>query len=238
MFDLNAIQNAVGSLLGPKVVSPLPQDLNLSNKNNMSTAQLKSMFSQAYDMLDPKAALKKIAPNPAAPVQAQSVLGAQTAPGVPPYLAKLPKDPGQQYNELIEQAGQQTGVPPTLLKGMLAHESMQFNPKYTGGYHTDGSGRGVAAIDKNAHPEIPDDQAFNPSFAIPWAAKMLKSYYDQEGNWTNALRRYNGGGNYASSQPGYAGVPVTKRTMDYAANVLKQAKTYGTDQASMSAIQN
>jgi len=179
---------------------------------------------------------------------ASRVLGSQTSvfpsitptstsnqENIPQYLAQKQNDPGLGYNGLISDAAKSTNVPASLLKAVLAHESMQFTPKYVGGYHTDGTGRGVAGIDKKWHPEITDEQAFSPAFAVPWMAKTLAGYYKQEGNWSNALKRYNGGGNYNSTQPGYAGVPINQRTQNYSDNVLKQANNYGTNQATMSA---
>lgn len=145
----------------------------------------------------------------------------------PTQLAQLQNDPGAQYNDVISKAAQENNMPAPVLKAVLAHESMQFNPKYVGGYHTDQYGRGVAGIDKRAHPEISDQQAFDPNFAIPYAAHLLSGYHNQQGDWGGALRQYNGGGNYASTQPGYQGVPVNQRTMDYMNNVYQQALKYG-----------
>lgn len=133
---------------------------------------------------------------------------------------------GQEYNPVIEKAANEYGVPAALLKAVLARESMQFTPKYVGGYHTDGTGRGIAGIDKKWHPEVTDEQAFDPNYAIPYAAKLLSGYKKQQGDWGKALRYYNGGGNFDSDAPGFQGVPIKQRTMDYMNNVYKQAMTY------------
>lgn len=171
----------------------------------------------------------------------QAVMGgqAQAAPAQPipsptPSDQQFPQQliqdnslPGADYDQVINKAGGEQGVPPAVLKAVLAHESMQFDPKYVGGYHTDQHGRGIAGIDDRAHPEITNAQAFDPNFAIPYAAKLLSGYHKQQGDWGGALREYNGGGNYASTAPGYQGVPINQRTMDYMNNVYKQAQTFG-----------
>lgn len=141
-------------------------------------------------------------------------------------LANIPNDPGAQYNGIITKASKKYAVPASLLKGVLAHESMQFNPKYVNGYHTDGTGRGIAGIDKVAHPEVSDEQAFDPNYAVNWAANYLSGLKQQEGTWQGTLRRYNGGGNYNSQAPGYEGVPIAQRTQEYANNVYQQAQKF------------
>lgn len=39
-----------------------------------------------------------------------------------------------------------------------------------------GYDRGIAQINSHAHPEVTDQQAFDPNFAIPWAANLLGRY--------------------------------------------------------------
>lgn len=89
-------------------------------------------------------------------------------------------------------------VPEAILAGLIKKES-----EFRNVWGTDGSGRGIAQIDAYWHPEVPDNKAFEPSYALPWAAKYLKGLKDEYGNWYNALRAYNGGSNYASWGAGY-----------------------------------
>ena len=131
-------------------------------------------------------------------------------------LANVPEE----YSQEIINAANANGIKPETLAGMLAKESWDFNPKYVSGYHQDGSGRGIAGIDKAAHPEIPDEQAFNPKFSINWAAKELGSLKNATGSEFDALRPYNGG------LSGYNRPNVAGTTNKYASDVLERAKTH------------
>ncbi len=131
-------------------------------------------------------------------------------------LANVPEE----YSQEIINAANANGIKPETLAGMLAKESWDFNPKYVSGYHQDGSGRGIAGIDKAAHPEIPDEQAFNPKFSINWAAKELGSLKEATGSEFDALRAYNGGLS-GYNQPNVAGI-----TNKYASDILERAKTH------------
>lgn len=134
---------------------------------------------------------------------------------------------------IIKQASEQYKLPPEVLTALLAKESIQFQPQYITGYHTDGTGRGIAGIDKNAHPEVTDQQAFDPEFSINWMANMLSRYRDAEGgNLDNALRRYNGGPGYASDRMAnsqiarYRGRTVADVTNEYLNNIKQQAQAF------------
>lgn len=105
-------------------------------------------------------------------------------------------------------------VPEALLAGLIKKES-----EFRNIWGTDGSGRGIAQIDAFWHPEVPDNKAFEPSYALPWAAKYLKALKDEYGNWYNALRAYNGGSNYASWGVGYI-------TTLYANTIYEFAREY------------
>lgn len=105
-------------------------------------------------------------------------------------------------------------VPEAILAGLIKKES-EFRNVW--GY--DGTGRGMAQIDAYWHPEVSDNEAFEPSYALPWAAKYLKALKEENGNWYNALRAYNGGSNYASWSVGYI-------TTVYANTIYEFAREY------------
>lgn len=124
------------------------------------------------------------------------------------------------YIQVIQKAAQQTGVPAQVLAAALWRESAGFNPKYITGRHTDGTGRGIAGIDAVQRKDVPDSVAYDPNQAIPWMANTLKSYQQAEnGNTYNALRRYNGGPNYARQAIGFDKKStidqLTKKHADY-----------------------
>src|SRR4030042_4774145 len=73
-------------------------------------------------------------------------------------------DPQTSILDLILRASQETGVDANLLAGLLAQESM-FNPQAIFGQQGNRD-RGIAQISERWHPEVPDQQALDPNFAI------------------------------------------------------------------------
>src|SRR5205085_543611 len=97
------------------------------------------------------------------------------------------------YATQINAAAVQNGLDPWELAAVFKHES-GFDPKAD-----NGADRGIAQINRAAHPAITDAQAFNPAFAIPWAARYLRGLLNSSGSWTGALRAYNTGSPQAST---------------------------------------
>lgn len=112
-------------------------------------------------------------------------------------------------------------VPEAILAGLIKKES-----EFRNIWGFDGTGRGIAQIDSYWHPEVSDNEAFEPSYALPWAAKYLKGLKEEYGNWYNALRAYNGGPNYASWNRGYGGMAVAYITTLYADTIYQFASEY------------
>jgi len=106
---------------------------------------------------------------------------------------------------LIRSAAEQAGVPPNLLLRLLQHES-NLNPQAVsvnrGGSAPGSRDRGIAQINDYWHPEVTDQQASDPQFAIPWAAHYLAARYDECGSWSGAAQAYNSGS--CSGAPAYA----------------------------------
>ncbi len=116
------------------------------------------------------------------------------------------------YLAQIYAAEQASGVPHGLLAGLVAQES-GGNPGATG-FDSGGSvDRGIVQINSQAHPQVSDAQAYDPAFAIPWAASQLASLKTSTGTWTGALEAYNSGS--AGGAPGYA------------TSVMDKARAYG-----------
>ncbi|PWU06087.1 MAG: hypothetical protein C5B43_02290 [Verrucomicrobia bacterium] len=83
------------------------------------------------------------------------------------------------YKTLITASAQKYGLSPSLLASLLFTEhGFSKDP----GWNKNGSGanvswdRGPAQINTVAHPEVSDEQALDPNFAIPWAAKTLSGH--------------------------------------------------------------
>ena len=86
------------------------------------------------------------------------------------------------------------------------------------------TGRGVAGIDKKFHPEVSDQQAFDPSFAVDWMGQYLSAIVKKNGGDVySALREYNGGPNFASQRPGYQGRTVSELTKTHADAIMAHA---------------
>jgi hypothetical protein len=124
----------------------------------------------------------------------------------------------------IARSAAKYGIPADVLSAALARESANFKDKYVYGYHVDGTGRGVAGIDKQYHPEVSDAQAFDPVFSIDWEAQQLSQLAKKNGgDIYSALREYNGGPNFASSRIGYEGRTVSELTRAHADAIMAHA---------------
>lgn len=102
-----------------------------------------------------------------------------------------------EYAPIILQASQKYGVDPNLLAAVLIQES-QFNPRAV----NPGSGDyGMAQINLKSHPGVTKEQAFDPNFAIPFAAQLVKGGLDKfGGDYNRAIASYNVGKGGASVQ--------------------------------------
>ena len=88
------------------------------------------------------------------------------------YCQILPK---QYIRELIIKASKKYDLPASLIASILFTES---------GFRTNAlnnDDRGVAQINRPAHPEVTDEQAYNPEFAIDWMARKLRGDIDYFG---------------------------------------------------------
>lgn len=199
----NPIDEALAKLRGDTTyVSPIPQDQTLD------TPRKQADFSwQQFS--------KKAPPVPG------MVLAAQTSPST--FAQANATTP---YADVIEKTAAKYGIDPYSFAALLKAESGGFQDKYIHGYHRDGTGRGIAAIDKKYHPEVSDEQAFDPNFAIDWAGNKMSQLQKTAGNPRDALRMYNGGGNYDSPQIGYGGRTVRDNTNAYADAIEGVAKTF------------
>lgn len=115
------------------------------------------------------------------------------ASGKKSYKQVLPEQQGFNYSPLIETSSKKYNVPLPVLLSLLFTES-GYNPKaYNNG------DRGIAQISRVWNPQITDEQAYDPNFAIPWAAKTLRDNLDYYGgDWNRAIAAYNVGRGGAS----------------------------------------
>lgn len=113
------------------------------------------------------------------------------------------------YSGLIVSSARANGVPPSLLAGLLSHES-GFNPQATGVNTAPvrSTDRGIAQINNLAYPNVSNAQAYDPSYAIPFAAQKLAAAKKNCGTWSGALQVYNSG--QCSGDPGYSSAVLSK----------------------------
>lgn len=100
--------------------------------------------------------------------------------------------PDSSYADMIAQAEQQYGIPSGLLRALLTWES-GLNPLARGVNPGGSVDRGIAQINSRWHPEVSDAEAYNPQYAIPWAAQYLAQLHSQCGDWPEAVQAYNVG---------------------------------------------
>jgi hypothetical protein len=118
-------------------------------------------------------------------------------------------------------------IPGHLLQKLGCHES-GHDPVAQG--YVDSSDEGWAQISLTNHPQITQAKAWTPSFAIPWAANYLKTFFvNTYPDWDAALASYNIGTSYAaqwaragkpsSGGPIFSGYDLWSRATAYVAGV-------------------
>lgn len=98
-----------------------------------------------------------------------------------------------QIGQMLDKASEKYGIPDNILKAVAWQES-GWNSKALSfdGQH----GKGVMQIDDRSHEFARTPDVFDPAKNIDYGAEYLKSLYDKTGSWQEALKRYNGGGDY------------------------------------------
>jgi len=105
----------------------------------------------------------------------------------------------QRLAQLVAQAESRYGIPQGLLARIISVESA-WNPAATA-YDKNGSvDRGIAQIN-SIHTDVSNAQAYDPTFAIPWAARFLAYWRSKCGSWDAAVQAYNLG--HCGSDPSY-----------------------------------
>lgn len=122
------------------------------------------------------------------------------------------------FRKRIENVEDRHGLPRGVLGRKSSWES-GFDPVALG---PDKKDRGIAQINRDAHPDVSDEEAFTPSFALPWAGRYLASLKagieEEAGTMKAARAAYNTGRTVALQwmRDGFpsAGGPVNERGED------------------------
>ena len=101
------------------------------------------------------------------------------------------------YQQDIQDAASQYGVPPAVLAGVIAHES-GFNPSAINHDSNGTVDRGIAQLNSAYYPA---SLANNPVQAIYKAANILSQHHSQCGSWSGAIAAYNLG--HCGPNPSY-----------------------------------
>ncbi len=103
-----------------------------------------------------------------------------------------PNPSKQQIGGMLDQASQKYGIPPNILKAVAFKES-GWNPNARG---DGGASFGMMQIFTRAHPDYDAARgARDPAYNIDYAARFLSGLGRRHGgNWSEAVRAYNGSG--------------------------------------------
>jgi hypothetical protein len=94
-----------------------------------------------------------------------------------------------------EEMGSTIEIPDHLLQRLGGHES-GHDPVAQG--YIDIHDEGEDQISLTNHPDITQQQAWTPSFSIPWTARALRKFYVNEvADWDGVIASHNVGGFYA-----------------------------------------
>lgn len=117
------------------------------------------------------------------------------------------------YRPLFDRASANYGIPPGLLMRQGEVESA-LNPDAV---NSSSNATGIMQIVPRWHPEVGTSGALDPARAIPYAAKILRGWFEQFGSWELALAAYNAGpGNVTK----YGGIPPFAETQNYVRKIL------------------
>lgn len=119
----------------------------------------------------------------------------------------------RQFKPLFDAASSKYGIPAGLLLRQAEIES-GLDPKA----RSSAGAVGIMQIIPKWHPTLGEAGALDPAHAIPYAAKILRGWYDQfGGSWTYALAAYNAGPGNVNK---YGGVPPFAETRTYISKIL------------------
>lgn len=118
----------------------------------------------------------------------------------------------------VEFYAKKYGIPVGLAKALIGQES--------GGRDDAVSPKGAVGrmqIHLPSHPNVTQEQARDPDFAMDYGFKLLSGHQKKFGSWRLALAAYNAGPGAVSK---YGGVPPYQETQNYVKNVLTKAGAF------------
>ena len=139
------------------------------------------------------------------------------------------RKPPKKYSDQILASTKENKVDPSLVAAILIQESgynpkPKDNPSYDKAGNIVGYDRGIAQINSYWHPEVTDEQAYDPIWAIAWLTRQLKSDIDYFGDINRGLAAYNvgrGGANVKGKEL-FGGGPKGQTYIDNVARNLTE----------------
>ena len=158
-------------------------------------------------------------------VDAQGVLHFSNVPNDRRYVRLAEKKRSapriRSYDLLIFEAADAHGVPPALVKAVVATES-SFNPRAVSAKGAQGLMQLMPATARSLGVEQPLHVEQN----LDGGVRYLRSLIDRYGDWTRALAAYNAG---PTAVDRYGGVPPYAETRQYVDRVLTYYRRYHGD---------
>ena len=105
--------------------------------------------------------------------------------------AKLQAQVPQDLRDAVTKVSSEKSIPPEILYALANKESNFRNIPENSGIGAQ-AGRGYFQIDRTYHPNVSDQQAYDPYFSAGYAADLLNSRLNRYNTVTNAIRAYNG----------------------------------------------
>lgn len=114
--------------------------------------------------------------------------------------------------KMADAAARRYGVPPALFRRLIQQES-GWNPDA----RNPSGATGLVQIHLPSHPDISEEQARDPAFALGWGARYLATQKARFKRWDLALAAYNAGpGNVEK----HGGVPPFTETQNYVRSIM------------------
>ena len=121
----------------------------------------------------------------------QNVMGDTFTPQ-PAYAEELPQSRisavPEEYQDMVRAAAERTGLRESLIAAVIMNES-SWNPSAV----NEGGDRGLGQINPIAFPNVTDEQAYDPQFAIDFMADTIAGYVAETGDEGTAIAMYHTG---------------------------------------------
>ncbi len=139
-----------------------------------------------------------------------------------PILEKRRSAPSvKSYDLMIVEAADQHGVPPALVKAVVATES-SFNPKAVSAK----GAQGLMQLMPTTARSLGVEEPLRVEQNLDGGVRYLRSLIDRYGDWSRALAAYNAGPRAVDR---YGGIPPYQETRQYVDRVLTYYRRYHGD---------